>query len=155
MLPKHYSRHIHVVDISDVYKRSKSLLIREPNLWKDRVSYRELYLPYRNLLILSTGAAFAQSVGCKCLYAAFINSNHAIEIDCSVEFFGRLDSMLSSYGSVKLFMPFRTKSKYQVAKMGISLRAPIGKTFSCQVSSVTPCGACPNCVDRLQALRQL
>ena len=155
VLPKHYSRHIHVVDISDVYKRSKSLLIREPNLWKDRVSYRELYLPYRNLLILSTGAAFAQSVGCKCLYAAFINSNHAIEIDCSVEFFGRLDSMLSSYGSVKLFMPFRTKSKYQVAKMGISLRAPIGKTFSCQVSSVTPCGACPNCVDRLQALRQL
>ena len=155
VLPKRYSRRIHVVDISDVYMHSKSLLIREPDLWKDQVSYREMYLPYRNLLILATGAAFAQSLGSDRLYAAFINSNHAIEIDCSVEFFGKLDSLLSSYGSVKLIMPFRAKSKYQVAKIGISLRAPIGRTFSCQVSSPVPCGACPNCVDRLQALRQL
>ena len=155
VLPKRCSRLIKVVDISDVYMHSKSHLIREPDIWKDEVSYRELYLPYRNLLILTVGAAFAQSMDCKQLYAAFINSNHAIEIDCSVEFFGRLDSLLSSYGSIKLILPFRTKSKYDVAKIGISLQAPIGRTFSCQVSSVVPCGACPNCVDRLEALRQL
>lgn len=52
-------------------------------------------------------------------------------------------------------MPFRYKSKYEVAKLGIELDAPIGTTFSCQASAIIPCGACPNCVDRLEAIRQI
>jgi 7-cyano-7-deazaguanine synthase len=89
------------------------------------------------------------------VYSAFINSNHAKEIDCSSAFFDKLGGLLSNYGSVKIEMPFRDMSKYEVAKLGIKLRAPIGETFSCQASSVIPCGACPNCVDRLEALRQI
>ena len=46
-------------------------------------------------------------------------------------------------------------SKFEVAKLGIELGAPIGKTFSCQASPDVPCGACPNCVDRLGALKRL
>lgn len=52
-------------------------------------------------------------------------------------------------------MPFRNFSKYEVAKLGIELQAPVGATFSCQASPDIPCGACPNCVDRLKALREL
>jgi 7-cyano-7-deazaguanine synthase len=52
-------------------------------------------------------------------------------------------------------MPFRNYSKYDVAKLGIDLNAPIGMTFSCQASSSIPCGACPNCVDRLDALKKI
>ena len=43
----------------------------------------------------------------------------------------------------------------KVAKLGIELKAPIGATFSCQASPDIPCGACPNCVDRLNALKEL
>jgi 7-cyano-7-deazaguanine synthase len=155
VLPQDYASRVTVLNISDVYEGSKSRLIDEANLWKEKVTYDELYLPYRNLLLLTIGAAFAQSRDCEYLYSAFINSNHAQEIDCSTEFFDKLAKMLGTYGTVKMEMPFRNMSKYEVAKLGLSLNAPIGYTFSCQISSRVPCGACPNCVDRLEALRLL
>ncbi len=141
-----------VVNISDVYKKCPSRLIREPNLWEESISAEDLYLPYRNLLLLSVGAAFAQARGLTEVYAAFINSNHAKEIDCSAKFFDQLGEMLSEFGTVQIRMPFREFSKRTVAQIGLTLSAPIAHTFSCQASSTVPCGACPNCVDRLEAL---
>jgi len=155
LLPPGYASKVEIINVSDVYKGSKSRLIEEANLWEDEISYKDMYLPYRSLLLLTVGAAFAQSRGYSFLYSAFINSNHAQEIDCSTEFFDKLTGMLVGYGGVELKMPFRNKSKYEVAKIGISLGASIGYTFSCQASSKIPCGACPNCVDRLEALRLL
>ncbi len=145
----------HKVDISDVYVGTKSRLITEPNLWADNMEGDPLYLPYRNLLLLSVGAAFAQSHGYSRLYAAFINSNHAKEIDCSAQFFLGLGKILSKYGSVQVKMPFRDMPKLQVARLGVKLKVPLGATYSCQAASLVPCGACPNCVDRLEALRQI
>jgi 7-cyano-7-deazaguanine synthase len=155
VLPKNLTNNIIQLDLSTVYENSKSLLIKEANLWKDKVTHNDFYLPYRNLLFLSIGAAFAQSNGYSTVYAGFINSNHAKEIDCSAKFFNTLSELLTEYGTVDVKMPFRDLSKYEVAKIGISVKAPIGKTFSCQASSEIPCGACPNCVDRLEALKQL
>src|SRR5205807_2422109 len=123
--------------------------------WTEDVSADDLYLPYRNLLLLSVGAAFAQAHGMTDVYAAFINSNHAKEIDCSAVFFDRLAGMMTDYGSVQIRMPFRDFSKRQVVEIGLSLDAPIARTFSCQAAAEVPCGACPNCVDRLDALRSL
>jgi 7-cyano-7-deazaguanine synthase len=155
VLPQDYVSQVEIINVSDVYRGSKSRLIDEADLWKDEVTYKDMYLPYRSLLLLTVGAAFAQSRGYSFLYSAFINSNHAQEIDCSTEFFDKLAGMLIGYGGVELRMPFRNISKYDVAKIGISLGVPIGYTFSCQASSTIPCGACPNCVDRLEALRLL
>lgn len=155
LLPKSALRRLSIVDVSSVYKGSGSRLIKETNLWRERIDKDDLYLPYRNILLLSIAAARIQAVGGGDVYTAFINSNHAVEIDCSSKFFSQLGTLLKAYGGVRVKMPFRYKSKLQVAKLGIKLRAPIGETFSCQVNSDVPCGACPNCVDRLEALRQL
>jgi 7-cyano-7-deazaguanine synthase len=155
VMPTDIARDIHRIDISDIYKNTKSRLIDEPNLWKDEVEAKDLYLPYRNLLLLAAGAAFAQSRGYSNLYAAFINSNHAKEIDCSAKFFKQLEDIFIEYGTVKIEMPFRDMSKLEVARIGLSLNAPIAVTFSCQAASKVPCGACPNCVDRLNALNAL
>ena len=115
----------------------------------------DLYIPYRNVLILTIAASFARTLGFNYVYSAFINSNHAKEIDCSNDFFNNLENLLKEYGTVKIEMPFKNFSKFEVAKLGIELGAPIGKTFSCQASPNIPCGACPNCVDRLEALKRL
>jgi 7-cyano-7-deazaguanine synthase len=155
VLPKRDAARTEVINVSNIYRGCKSRLIDEPNLWRDEITTEDLYLPYRNLLLLSIGAAYAQARDYSSLYAAFINSNHAKEIDCSAEFFERLSGVLLEYGSVEIKMPFRELSKYEVAKIGIALKAPIAHTFSCQAASRVPCGACPNCVDRLEALRLL
>ncbi len=155
VLPEKYKSRIKVLDISCVFENSESLLIKEADLWNEEVSHEDLYVPYRSLLLLTTAAAFAQSGGINTIYSGFINSNHAKEIDCSSEFFNKLEGIFSNYGGIKMAMPFRYMSKYEVAKIGLELKVPIANTFSCQVFSDIPCGACPNCVDRLEAFKKL
>ncbi len=155
VIPKEYKDKIEVIDVSAIYKHSKSRFIVPANLWEDDIKAEDLYIPYRNLLLLSIAASYAQTMGLGNVYSAFINSNHAKEIDCSSDFFNNLSHLLAEYGSVEINMPFRDMTKYEVAKLGIELKAPIGKTFSCQASPDVPCGACPNCVDRLNALREI
>jgi 7-cyano-7-deazaguanine synthase len=155
VMPSTHKKLIKVLNVSDVYRGSSSRLISEPNLWKEKVTHTDFYLPYRNLLFLTIGASYALAHGYVEIYTAFINSNHAKEIDCSAVFFNDLTSLLSDYGTIRVLMPFKTMTKYEVAKIGLSLHAPIGRTFSCQSSATIPCGACPNCVDRLEALKQL
>ncbi|MEJ8818563.1 7-cyano-7-deazaguanine synthase [Lacibacter sp. H407] len=155
VLPKENLSSIEIVNVSSVYAGSTSKMIIAPDLWNDEINADDLYLPYRNIFILTIGAIAAQKKNYDTVYSAFINSNHAKEIDCSNDFFNQLESILKDFGAIKIEMPFRYMSKYQVAKLGIELGAPIGKTFSCQASPSIPCGACPNCVDRLEAFRLL
>jgi 7-cyano-7-deazaguanine synthase len=153
--PEKFKKNIKIIKIGDIYQDSNSRMINEANLWIDNVVAEDLYLPYRNLLFLSIASAYAQSKGIKNIYSAFINSNHAKEIDCSLEFFSKLETLLENYGSVKINMPFREMTKTQVAELGMILHTPIANTYSCQVNSKNPCGACPNCVDRIEAMNNL
>lgn len=153
VLPPDIADLIEVLTISDIYKQSQSRLVTEADLWTETITRHDLHLPYRNLVLLSVGAAFSQSTGNKFLYIAFIKSNLAPNTDCSIEFLTSMANLLTGYGTVELRLPYLHMSKYEVAKLGISLGAPIGATFSCQVSSRIPCGACANCVDRLEALK--
>lgn len=155
VIPEQYADDIRIIRIGDIYKESNSRMIVEANLWTDKVVADDLYLPYRNLLFLSIASAYAQSIGAQNVYAAFINSNHAKEIDCSYEFFSRLETVLQTYGSVSIKMPYRELSKKDVAKLGLKLGAPIAATYSCQVNAENPCGVCPNCVDRIEAIHAL
>ena len=155
VLPEEYVDNVRVIKIGDVYKESNSRMIIEANLWEDNVVAEDMYLPYRNILFISLASAYAQSMGIKDVYTAFINSNHAKEIDCSMEFFTKLESLLYEYGSIRINMPFREMTKTEVAKLGLELNAPIEITYSCQVNSDMPCGACPNCVDRINAINNI
>lgn len=155
VLPASYQKKVEKIDVSSIYRHSSSRFIVPANLWEDNIQAEDLYIPYRNVLLITIAASYAQTVGISHVYSAFINSNHAKEIDCSATFFNKLEELLSEYGSVKIEMPFRNMSKYDVVKLGIELQAPIGRTFSCQASATIPCGACPNCVDRLNALKEI
>ena len=155
VLPMDIAKNVHTVDLTDVFGLSRSVLIRSADLWNDDVHADDLYLPYRNSVFLLTAAAIAQAFGAHEVCAGFINSNHAKEIDCSTSFFEDLGSHLSRYGAVSIVLPYREMSKSDVAKRAVELGVDIDRTFSCQVSPSIPCGVCPNCVDRLNALGEL
>jgi 7-cyano-7-deazaguanine synthase len=140
------------IDVSDVFRGSRSRLIVEPDLWTENVIDQDLYIPYRTLLFFSIAAAFAQTRSIADVYAGFINSNHAKEIDCSAAFLNGLDALAESVGPVRFHMPFRSWAKSQVVAEAVRLGVRVGDTYSCQMFSDTPCGACPNCVERLNAI---
>ncbi len=143
------------INISDIYSSSSSRMIREADLWSETVSDDDLYLPYRTLLFFSVAVSVAQSMNLTAVYAGFINSNHAKELDCSAGFLNDLEALAKDVGPVRIRMPFREKSKSDVARLAVDLGVPIGTTFSCQVFSDVPCGACPNCVERLNAIASI
>ena len=140
------------IDVSGIFRGSPSRLIVEPNLWEEHVSDEDLYIPYRTLLFFSIGAACAQTRGLTEVYSGFINSNHAKEIDCSASFLNGLENLAANIGPVKFQIPFRNWSKAEIVAEAERLGVPIGATYSCQLFSDTPCGACPNCVERLTAI---
>lgn len=140
-------------DISDIFRGSKSRLIREADLWSENVQDDDLYVPYRTFFFYAAAAARAQTLGITKVYTGFINSNHAKEIDCTAEFMNKLDGLSEQVGPVRFSSPFRYHSKTDVTREALRLGVPIGRTFSCQAASQLPCGACPNCVERLTALR--
>lgn len=140
------------IDVSSVFRGSRSRLIVEPNLWEEAVTDADLYIPYRTLLFFAVGASCAQTRGLVDVYAGFINSNHAKEIDCSAGFLNNLGSLAENVGPVRFHLPFRDWSKAQVVREAVRLGVSVGATYSCQLLSDTPCGACPNCVERLNAI---
>jgi 7-cyano-7-deazaguanine synthase len=155
VLPEDLRSKVEIIRVSDVFRSSPSRLIREVDLWQERITPAEIMLPYRNLFLLAAGAAFAASKGIQVLLTAFINSNHAHEIDATTEFLAGVCGLLEGTGSVSVEMPFRDLPKIEVARIGIGLNAPIARTFSCQVNAIEHCGSCPNCVERLAALEAI
>ena len=140
------------INISGIFRGSASRLIEEADLWIEAVKDDDLYIPYRTMLFFAAAAARAQTLGIFEVYTGFINSNHAKEIDCTSEFMNKLDSLTENIGPVRFISPFRYSSKAEVAGRARELEVPISRTYSCQAASSFPCGACPNCVERLNAL---
>jgi 7-cyano-7-deazaguanine synthase len=152
VLPRDVASAPERIDVSDIFRGSKSRLIIEPDLWTEHVVDSDLYFPYRTLLFFSMGAACAQVRGLSEVYSGFINSSRAKELDCAAAFLNELDALAESVGPVRFRMPFRDWSKAQVVLEAIRLDVAIGSTYSCQLFSDSPCGACPNCVERLNAI---
>ena len=142
------------INLSDIFRGSTSRMIVEADLWAEEVVDDDLYIPYRTMLFFASAAARAQTVGILDVFSGFINSNHAKEIDCSTEFMNGLDELSVGVGAVRFHAPFGISSKSDVVRKAVQLGVPIGRTFSCQASSSFPCGACPNCVERLNALKE-
>ena len=152
LLPNVLNESIEVLDIQKIYSKSESKMIQTTDLWNDEIHANDLYLPYRNLVFLTLASAYAQSNNISEIYAAFIDSNHVKEIDCSLDFFNNLNLLLGELGSVNIELPFKNMTKLEVAKLGVELGVDIASTYSCQVSPEFHCGACPNCVDRQNAI---
>lgn len=155
VLPPGWAERVHRIRLGDLFANSRSRLIREPDLWNESVVAADLILPYRNLLFLGAGAAFCASIGASLLFSAFINSNHAREIDATRVFLDSIGDLITETGNVQIKMPFREMSKADVARLGSEMGVPIAMTYSCQANANIHCGACPNCVDRIEALRQV
>lgn len=145
-------REVERFDISSIFRGSRSRLIREANLWEEEVKDDDLYIPYRTMLFFASAAARAQTIDILDVYTGFINSNHAKEIDCTSAFMNSLEGLTSNIGPVRFHSPFRYSSKADVVRAAAQLGVPIGRTYSCQAAAHFPCGACPNCVERLKAL---
>jgi len=121
----------------------------------------DTYVPFRNGLLLSISASFADSLfpneEVKIYYGAHADDAcHNAYADCSPEFAEAIDNAIKigTYGKISVERPFIDKNKAEVVKAGLELNVPFQLTWSCYEGKEKACGKCGTCIDRLKAFEE-
>ncbi len=74
--------------------------------------------------------------------------------DCNENFIHTMKKLISEYsdGTVQLDIPFFEMAKEAIITYCNSHNVPIESTYSCQIGMANPCGKCPSCKERNEAL---
>lgn len=124
------------------------------------------YVPFRNGLMLSMIAAYAQKWVNKAeshieRHAAIYFGAHAEDAknwaypDCTPEFIGAMANAIyvGTYRAVRLITPVMFSKKSEIVMRGMLLRVPFENTWSCYAGGADHCGQCPTCHARMQAFK--
>jgi len=116
-------------------------------------SMKKTVVPFRNGIMLSIAAGFAESVEAAGLVIAAHAGDHAIYPDCREAFMKSMGDAirLGTYAGVKLLRPFISMTKPEIALRGRDLGIDYAQTWSCYVGGPTHCGECGTCVERREA----
>jgi len=110
-------------------------------------------VPFRNGIMLSIAAGYAESIGAEGLVIAAHSGDHAIYPDCREDFMSSMADAIKfgTYAGVKVLRPFIDLRKEDIAIRGAELGIDYSKTWSCYKGGDTHCGRCGTCVERREA----
>lgn len=110
-------------------------------------------VPFRNGIMLSFAAGFAESNGFDCIVLGNHGGDHAIYPDCRPEFIDGIAAAIKAgtWNRVKVLSPFCNKTKADIVRLGVRLGVPYEHTYSCYKGGRKHCGKCGTCVERKEA----
>ena len=118
------------------------------------------YVPFRNGLLLSIAAAYADSLfpgeDVEVYYGAHADDAAGeAYADCSPEFADAMDKAISigTYGKIHINRPLINMNKAEVVKTGLAIGVPYELTWSCYEGGEKACGTCGTCIDRINAFK--
>ena len=118
-------------------------------------SMKKTVVPFRNGIMVSIAAGYAESIGFDQVVLSNHSGDHAIYPDCRSEFKDVM-GLAVQYGTdkkVKLHSPFSDIDKTSIAKIGGLLEVRYDLTWSCYEGGDTHCGKCGTCYERKEAFR--
>lgn len=110
-------------------------------------------VPFRNAILLSIAAGYAESAGAEGLVIAAHGGDHAIYPDCREDFMRAMaEAMrLGTYAGLALLRPFIAEDKAGIARIGAARGVDYARTWSCYKGGAVHCGRCGTCVERREA----
>ena len=153
-------------DAAAIFSRSDSALLNTSTKNLSHETYGEqiaknarveTYVPFRNGLMISIAAAFADGLDADAVEIYIgVHQDDAAENaypDCRADFIESISTAVSigTYGKIKIVAPFLGKTKADVVKAGLMLKVPYELTWSCYERGEKPCGVCATCRDRAAA----
>ena len=116
-------------------------------------SMKRTVVPFRNGIMLSVAAGFAESRGAEALVIAAHAGDHAIYPDCREAFMLAMGDAirLGTYAGIAVLRPFIALTKSQIAARGAALGVDFAQTWSCYKGGDIHCGTCGTCVERSEA----
>ena len=158
LLSDHYRVKNHRIPLDFINKFFKSDLLKSggeiPKGHYEDESMKRTVVPFRNGIMLSIAAGFAESLGINKVHYGAHLGDRSIYPDCRGEFVLAMgDAMtLGTYANVQLEAPFSNITKRDIALMGRELGVPFELTWTCYVGAEIHCGKCGACTERREAL---
>ena len=149
-----------IVDLSKTFQHFKSALLSGsdcvPQGEYNSETIKDLVVPFRNGIFLSILAGIADSRGLKKIALASHSGDHTVYPDCRPEFSATLaDAIkLGTDNEVEFFKPYINITKAEIAFRGLKAGLDPKWTYSCYCGGVKPCGKCPTCIERDDALKK-
>jgi len=112
------------------------------------------YVPFRNLLMLSTAASWAETIGASTLcYGAVQTDDYSGYWDCTTLFLESVNKVfnLNRKNPISIIAPFIKFEKNQVVKLGLDLKVDFKQTHTCYEGHELACGECVSCAARIKA----
>ncbi len=116
-------------------------------------SMRQTVVPFRNGIMLSIAAGYAESIGANSIVIAAHAGDHSIYPDCREDYMRAMDDAIAkgTYAGIHILRPFISMTKAQIVTAGIELGIDYTKTWSCYKGGEIHCGRCGTCVERREA----
>jgi 7-cyano-7-deazaguanine synthase len=120
------------------------------------VSMKKTVVPFRNGIMLSIAAGYAESIGADGIVIGNHFGDHSIYPDCRSGFIASMGNAIAegTYARIELLSPFCNISKADIAMRGARLQVPFEKTWSCYKGLDQHCGKCGTCVERKEAFER-
>ncbi len=112
-------------------------------------------VPFRNGIMLSIAAGYAESIGASEVLLGSHSGDHHIYPDCRPQFntaFAKAVD-IGTDEKVKIRFPFSNMDKRDIGDLGRTLGLDFGKTWTCYKGGEFHCGTCGACDERKHALR--
>ena len=116
-------------------------------------SAEEVWVPARNVVFLSIGAALAENYRFDMIVTGFDAEEAATFPDNTPEFVESFNKMLDS-GTLthpKVYTPLISLNKAEIVRKGIEICAPLEWSWSCYEGGERPCSVCESCLRRARA----
>lgn len=151
-----------VIDVRSVFKGFKSALLNHKDSEKipeghyEAANMKKTIVPFRNGILLSIAAGFAETEGAsKILYGAHAG-DHFIYEDCRKEFVDAMSEAirLGTMNGIKIEAPYWNDNKASIIKKGLKLGVDYENTWTCyNPKGNKACGKCGSCQERLEAFQ--
>ncbi len=119
----------------------------------EQENMKQTVVPFRNGIMLSVAAGFAESIEANGLVIAAHSGDHAIYPDCREDFLKPMADAISAgtYVDLEVLRPFVEMRKEDIATEGAELGVDFAQTWSCYKGGEVHCGKCGTCVERIEA----
>lgn len=111
------------------------------------------YVPFRNLLLLTTAAGWAESIGAEHLYYGAVQTDDFSGYwDCTSNFLSKVNGLyaLNRKNIISINAPFMAFSKEDVIASGIHHKVDFRHTHTCYEGTDPACGECVSCSARIK-----
>jgi len=116
-------------------------------------SMKKTVVPFRNGIMLSIAAGYAESVGAKKVAIASHRGDRCIYPDCRREFTEAMSiaTQLGTSKNIQIISPFNNLMKWDIVRIGLNNGAPFHLTWSCYKGTERPCLSCGTCQERAES----